>query len=181
VATLPTNKYGMWQHLNSKKQQEQIDWRRAKVLEMMSKGETNQSEIAKILMVDKSVISKDVATLREQSRENLEKHIQERLPLEYQNCMTGIDRVIRMACDITEKPIDDKTRLQALSLLNECYKYKMDLTTNGVVITDTIKFIQGQMDHLNIQEKKLLQDIKEDKAEAEQKDIEQEKTTNEIF
>ena len=53
--------------------------------------------------------------------------------------------------------------------------------TNGVIITDAIKFVQGQMDHLNIQGKKLLQDIKEDKAEAEQKDIEQEKTTNEII
>jgi hypothetical protein len=77
---------------------------------MMSKGETNQSEIAKILQVDKSVISKDVAVIREQSREDLEKHIQERLPLEYQNCMTGIGRVIRMACDITEKPIDITTQ-----------------------------------------------------------------------
>ena len=140
----------MVQLLNSKKQQEQIDWRRVKVLEMMSKGETNQSEIAMILKVDKSVISKDVAILREQSRENLEKHIQERLPLEYQNCMTGIDRVIRIACDITEKSIDDKTRLQALSLLNECYNYKMDLTTNGVVITDAIKFVQTNKEKLNM-------------------------------
>jgi hypothetical protein len=55
VATLSKNKRGTWQHLNSKKQQEQIDWRRAKVLEMMSKGENNQSEIARILKVDKSV------------------------------------------------------------------------------------------------------------------------------
>jgi hypothetical protein len=38
VATLSGNKRGMWQHLNSKKQQEQIDCRRAKVLELMSKG-----------------------------------------------------------------------------------------------------------------------------------------------
>jgi hypothetical protein len=30
---------------------------------------------------------------------------------------------------------DDRTRLQALSLINDCYKYIMDLTTNGVVIT----------------------------------------------
>ena len=36
---------------------------------------------------------------------------------------------------------DDKTRLQALSLINDCYKYIMDLTTNGVVITDAIKFV----------------------------------------
>lgn len=76
---------------------------------------------------------------------------------------------------------DTKTVLQALALINDCNKYKMDMTTNGVVITDAIKFVQGQMDHLNIQGKKLLLDIKQDKAEAEQKDIEQEKTTNEIF
>ena len=32
--------------------------------------------------------------------------------------------------------------LQALSLINDCYKYIMDLTTNGFVITDAIKFVQ---------------------------------------
>jgi hypothetical protein len=30
---------------------------------------------------------------------------------------------------------DDRSRLQVLSLINDCYKYIMDLTTNGVVIT----------------------------------------------
>ena len=35
---------------------------------------------------------------------------------------------------------DDRTRLQALSLINNCYKYIMDLTTNGVVITDVINY-----------------------------------------
>jgi hypothetical protein len=45
--------------------------------------------------------------------------------------------------------VDDKTRLQALALINDCNKYKMDLTTNGVVITDAIKYVQGKLDHLN--------------------------------
>jgi hypothetical protein len=36
---------------------------------------------------------------------------------------------------------DDRTRLQALALINDCYKYIMDLTTNGVVITDAIKLM----------------------------------------
>ena len=183
----------MWQHLNSKKQQEQIDWRRTQVLEMMSKGETNQSEIAMTLQVDKSVISKDVAVIREQSRENLERHIQERLPLEYQNCMTGIDRVIRMAGDFTEKPIDDKTRLQALSLLNECYKYKMDLTTNGVVITDAIKFVQTNKENLTMSTKEENNgkeskepDYDEDKGQLEEKQEEErgeikQETTNQVF
>jgi DICT domain-containing protein len=35
-------------------------------------------------------------------------------------------------------------------------EYKIDLTTNGVVITDAIKYVQGQKDHLNKTEKALL-------------------------
>ena len=41
-----------------------------------------------------------------------------------------------------------------------------DLTTNGVVVTDAIRYVQGKMDHLNKVEKKILQDIKEDKKRS---------------
>jgi cobalamin biosynthesis protein CobT len=111
--------------------------------------------------------------------------------------MTGIDRVIRMACDITEKPIDDKTRLQALSLLNECHKYKMDLTTNGVVITDAIKFVQANKEKLttatmSIKEKDNGKeseepDYNEDKDQLEEEqekktgETEEETTINQVF
>jgi hypothetical protein len=40
------------------------------------------------------------------------------------------------------------------------------LTTSGVIITDAIKYVQGQMNHLNKTEKALLQDIKQ-KGETE--------------
>jgi len=44
----------------------------------------------------------------------------------------------------------------------------MDLTTNGVVITDAIKYVQGKLDHLNNQqEKALLQVIKDDKDKTQ--------------
>jgi hypothetical protein len=60
----------------------------------------------------------------------------------------------------------------------------MELTTGGVIIADAIKYVQGQMDHLNNQEKKLLKDIKEKDKEGEpigdssEDDI---KTTNRVF
>jgi hypothetical protein len=47
---------------------------------------------------------------------------------------------------ITES--DNKTRLQALALINDCYIYIMDLTTNSVVITDAIKFVQTNKEKL---------------------------------
>jgi hypothetical protein len=50
-----------------------------------------------------------------------------------------------MIITITEK---ERIRLQALALANDCYKYIMDLTTNGVVITDAIMFIQTNKEKL---------------------------------
>jgi hypothetical protein len=68
-----------------------------------------------------------------------------------------------------------------------CFKYIMDLTTNGVVVTDAIKYVQGKMDHLNNQEKKLLQDITPKQQEEEKENGEPNEepahaeTTNEVF
>jgi len=143
-------------------QQQQIDWRRVKVLELSSQG-YSQIEIAKNLQIDKSVVSRDMSFLRQQAQENLKLHIQNKLPEEYQNCMTGINQVLKICWEIVNKSrnvsnddnnsqtvtmTDNKTVLQALALINDCNKYKMDLTTNGVVITDAIKFVQTNKEKL---------------------------------
>ena len=171
------------------REQDQIEWRRSQVLELSSQGQTER-QIATILQVGKTTIYKDLAYLSLQARENLKVHIQDKLPEEYQKCMVGINQVLNMAWSIVNKSVvDDKTRLQALALINDCNKYKMDLTTNGVVITDAIKYVQGKMDHLNTQEKKLLQDIKpkqqeeeeEENAEPSEESAQAETTINEVF
>jgi hypothetical protein len=59
---------------------------------------------------------------------------------------------------------DDKTRLQALSLINDCYKYIMDLTTNDVVITDAIKFFQTNKEKLMSGKESNEPDYDEDKV-----------------
>ena len=128
------------------------DWRRSKVRELIVKG-YNHYEIANKLQIPRPTITKDIQYLRNQDKENLQNHEQERLPQEYENCMTGINRVLQLTWEIAEKPTDDKTRLQAFAQLNEGYKFKMDLTTNGVVITDAIKFVQTNKEKLIISNK----------------------------
>jgi hypothetical protein len=108
---------------------------------MLSKGETNQSEIAGKLQVDKSVICKDVAVIRKQAQENLQHHIHEVVPEEYQKCMVGMKLNLKETLEIAETAADPKTKLQARAIANDCYKYIMDLTTNGVVVTDAIKYV----------------------------------------
>ena len=77
--------------------------------------------------------------------------------------------------------IPKPSKLQARAIANDCYKYIMDLTTNGAVVTDAIKYVQSKMDHLNTAEKQLLQDSKEDKDKELRVDMELQKTTNGIF
>jgi hypothetical protein len=150
-------------NMEMNQQNNRIEWRRSKVRELLVKG-YNHYEIGNSLQIPRPTITKDIQYLRQQDRENLQSHIQERLPQEYENCMTGINRILKLTWEIAEKPTDDKTKLQAFAQLNEGYKFKMDLTTNGVVVTDAIKYVQSRMDYLNETEKKILHDIKKDQV-----------------
>ena len=96
--------------------------------------------------------------------------------------MVGINQVLKICWEIVNKSrnvnndndcsqtvtmIDNKTVLQALALINDCNKYKMDLTTNGVVITDAIKFVQ-------INKESLSMSTKEDDKESKEPDYDDE-------
>jgi hypothetical protein len=165
-------------------QSDSIEWRRSKVLELISEG-YSQREIAQKLQIGKSVVNRDILFLRKQARENLQYHIHDKIPEEYQNCMTGLKRIIKQTTEIADAATDSKTKLQAFAQLSEGYKYIMELTTGGVIITDAIKYVQGQMNHLNNQEKKLLKDIrdKDEKGEDPTNDSLEDdvKTTNGVF
>jgi hypothetical protein len=123
--------------------------------------------------------------------------------------MVGINQVLKICWEIVNKSrnvnndnvngqtvttTDNKTVLQALALINDCNKYKMDLTTNGVVITDAIKFVQTNKEKLTTMSGKEDNDGKESKEpdydedkdqleevqEEEAGEIDKE-TTNQVF
>jgi hypothetical protein len=105
--------------------------------------------------------------------------------------MAGINRVLQLTWKSAEKRIDDKTKLQALAQLNEGYKLKMDLTTNGVVITDAIKFVQTSKEELMSKKEDDKEseepDYGEDKDQLEEKqeeetgELNKQDTTNQVF
>jgi hypothetical protein len=72
------------------------------VRELLVKG-YNHYEIANTLQIPRPIITKDIQYPRQQDRENLQIHIQERLPQEYQNCIAGINRVLHLTWEIAEK------------------------------------------------------------------------------
>src|ERR1051326_5501225 len=101
----------MQQNQNQKHNQNQmIEWRRAKVMELLSKGESNQSEIARILQVDKSIVCRDIAYLRQQAKTNIKRYIDERLPEEYEKCLVGLTAITKEAWNTEDK----REKIQAL-------------------------------------------------------------------
>jgi hypothetical protein len=122
-------------------QQQQIEWRRTKVMELLSKGESNQSEIARVLQVDRSIICRDIAHIRQQSRHNIRRYIDERLPEEYEKCLVGLTAILREAWNTSQQTEDRREKIQALSLAKECYSMKLDLLTNATVVDDAIRFV----------------------------------------
>ena len=138
----------MVQLLISKAHQQQIEWRRGRVLELASKG-FSQSDIATTLQVDRSVITRDIARLKHQAQENLMTHIQETIPHEYQKSNIAIDQVLRMCWTIVDKTTtDDRTKLQALAL-KDCHRYKDELATDRVAVIDATKYINQKTEQLN--------------------------------
>ena len=108
----------------------------------MSKG-NSQSEIAKVLQVDLSIISRDVDHLRQWAKHNIKKYIDDRLPEEYEKCLVGLNAITREAWNAAQNTEDRREKIQALSLAKECYSMKLDLLTNATVIDDAIRFVSS--------------------------------------
>jgi len=154
-----------------------LEWRRSKVLELASQG-YNQSEISRILQISQPTVNRDISYIRQQSKENIKKYIDERLPEEYEKCLVGLTAILREAWAISHRTEDNKERIQALSLAKECYSMKLDLLTNATVVDDAIRFVssskqkeeegrqQRQRQQISSEEEQEEQHQKEEKAKA---------------
>lgn len=141
---------------------EAIEWRRNKVQELLIKG-YNQSMVAKELEVSNRAISNDVLYLKEQAKESMKEHLEHRLPLELTNCINGMNEVLRITFEIANQysaknnnedhgrilsTEENRSRLQALAIANDCYKYKMELMTNGAVVADALRYVEQKQNQL---------------------------------
>jgi predicted transcriptional regulator len=117
-----------------------VEWRRRQVFELSSKGQS-QTEIDRMLQISESTISRDLDHLRQQSKHNIRRYIDERLPEEYEKCLVGLNAITKEAWNTANQTEDKREKIQALSLAKECYSMKLDLLTNATVVDDAIRFV----------------------------------------
>jgi predicted transcriptional regulator len=121
----------------------QLEWRRRQVFDLSSKG-YNQTQIAKILQISESTISRDLELLRLQSKENIKKYVDELLPEEYEKCLVGLNAILREAWTTSYQTEDKREKIQALSLAKECHSMKLELLTNATLVDDAIRFVSDR-------------------------------------
>ncbi len=160
------------------RQIEWLQWRRCQVMELSSKG-YNQSEIGKILQLDKWTISRDIAYLREQSKENIKKYVDELLPLEYEKCLTGLTAIHKEAWKTVQESKDERQKLQALSLAKDCYGMKLELLTNATVVDEAIRFVSAHKSKGS--DMKINEDVGDTISNYNYEKIESINTYNEVF
>ena len=129
-----------------------IQWRRARVLELNSQGYTHREIVSK-LQIAKGTVSSDLSFLRKQAIENLQLHIHEVVPEEYQKCMAGMKSNLKETLEIANTVTDPRVKLQARAIVSDCYKFILDMSTNAGVVSDALKYVTQQKDQLTTLQK----------------------------
>jgi hypothetical protein len=108
--------------LNSgfKTKSEEIEWRRAKILELKSQG-LDQREISQILHVSPTTITFDLQYLRKEARKTIREYTTEQLPLQLRIFMVANQNAIKQYWDISQKAQDNKEKIQALEHYLDCH------------------------------------------------------------
>jgi predicted transcriptional regulator len=108
------------------KYRNQMAWRRNKVRELLARGYA-QYEISNTLHISQPTISRDIHYL-EKERYKTERNYGQRLFSTYESNLLGYEEVIKKLWSIIDSTkTDDKQRIKAITLMNECYKQRLEL------------------------------------------------------
>jgi transcriptional antiterminator len=135
------------------KEQDLISLRRSRVLELLAQGYTNQRKIAHMLSVSEPTVSRDIAYITKESKENLDYFVKQKIPLEIERCYMALNLVLRKAFEITNLPnAKVSEKLQAFSVILTTYEKIEDLIDNRHVADDITKGFERREEELQQRE-----------------------------
>jgi hypothetical protein len=137
--------YKHHKHRNPSPKQQQIEWRRQKVYQLLIMG-LNSYEIADTLKItSRPTITRDIQIIKEQSVSHLRHHITNRLPFEFERCLENNNLVTKEAWRVVQHCDnigDNRTKLQALALIEQSTSHRIELLTNGHIVQSSIEQIE---------------------------------------
>ena len=99
-----------------KTKSEEIQWRRAKILELKSQG-LDQREMAQVLHVSPTTITFDLQHLRKEAREIIREYTTEQLPLQLKTSIVATQNAIKQYWEISQQAQDNKEKYKPLNTI----------------------------------------------------------------
>jgi DNA-binding Lrp family transcriptional regulator len=133
----------------AEREKQLISLRRARILELLAQGHTSQREISQKLCVSEPTVSRDIAFLTRQSKENLKFHVEHRIPFEIDKIHTGLNIVLKKAFDITDQK-DAKTseKVAALHVILTTYDKISEVLLGEPTLNELVNKFKIRQDQL---------------------------------
>ena len=125
----------------------------------------------RIFMVANQNAIKQYWDISQKAQDNLQHHIHEVVPEEYQKCITGMKSNLKETLEIANTSADPRVKLQARAIANDCYKFILDMTTNAGIVSETLKYVTQKTEQVNTLQK----------LDERIEDMEEEPNTSGIF
>lgn len=114
--------------------EEEKNIRRSEILKLFSKG-FSQTEIAQVIKVNQSTISRDLQEIKKESRKYIENIVSKDIPFEFKRTLIGLDEVIKYSWKLIEdgesNKVSDKEKCNILNLLQSLYSKRLQLIIGG--------------------------------------------------
>ena len=140
---------------NRRIRQEQVDWRRDKVLQLAADGYTIR-EIESTLKIPRATVGRDLVLLRQQAKDKIHKYIDEQVPLEYHKTLTGLQNIIKSMSEIIANSEDNKEIMQASTIKMQALNMKMELVSNANLVHEAIDLVERYRGYTNQKAKVLI-------------------------
>ena len=124
-----------------------IDERRKQVARLLAEMRT-ETQIAEILGIDQSTVSRDIKALSYMSQRFVFDLAKTDLPRFYYSCIQGVEAVKQRAWDIVHREhVDDKILVAALKLAKECDIARFELFQSGPNVLN-LQSLQNKIDDI---------------------------------
>jgi hypothetical protein len=126
----------------------------------------NQVEIAAVLHIDRSWVSKTITAITKAAKEDIERHIKETLPYERKKALTLFENVKKQAIDIangSSGEVGNRDKIAALALAKDATKEIWALNSQGEHVKTALNVADGLQEKLD----NLQKNDEEDREEKE--------------
>jgi hypothetical protein len=128
--------------MTSRVRQEQIEWRRSKILDLAADGYSIR-EMESTLKIPRATIGRDIILLRQQAKNDIHKYIQEQVPFEYKKTLAGLEGIIKYTSSVmNDESKEHKERMQAANIKMQAYNMKMEMVSGANLVEEGIELVE---------------------------------------